>query len=62
MVSLLIEHERSNSLTSVGAGPSLSTNADSSTADAKLVGSSRDGAEGRRHLIGVVMREDNWSG
>ena len=55
MVLLLVEHKRSNGLTLVGTGPSLSTNTDSGTANTKVVGSTRNGAEGRRHLIGVVM-------
>ena len=54
-ILLLVEHERSNGPTSIGAGPSLPTNADSSMAYAEVVGGSRDGAEGGRHLIRVVM-------
>ena len=49
MVLLLVEHEGSNGLTLIGMGPSLSTNADSSAANAETVGGARDGVEGRRH-------------
>ena len=34
-------------------------NVDSSTADAEMVGGPWDSAEGRRHLITVMVRGDN---
>ena len=43
-------------------GSSLSVNMDGSTGDAKMVGGSRNSAEGRRHLMRAVMRGDNQSG
>ena len=55
MVFPFIEHERSNGLTLIGTNPSLPTNVDGSTANAKMVGSAWDSAERGRHLIGVVM-------
>ena len=48
-VLLFVVHERSNGPTLIGTGPSLSMNADSSVANAKMVGGTRNGAEGRRH-------------
>ena len=59
---LLIEHKWGDGLTLVGAGPSLSTNADSGMANAEMVGSARDSAEGRRHCDRVADVRDNWSG
>ena len=49
LILLFIEHKRGNSLTSVGMGSSLPTNADSSTADAEVVNSARNGTRRRRH-------------
>ena len=48
-VLLFIEHKGSNSPTLIGTGSSLSMNMDGSMANAEMVGSTRDGAEGRRH-------------
>ena len=56
-VFFFIEHEGSDGLTLVGMDPSLSSNTDSSTANAKLVGSARDGVEGRRHCVKDMMEE-----
>ena len=53
-VFLFIEHEGSNSLTSVGTGSSLSMNADGSTANAKMVDSTRNGTRRGRHCIAVM--------
>ena len=59
-VFLFIEHEGSNGLTLIGARPSLSTNADGSTANAKMVNGARDSTR-RRHLIGVVIEsQPRW--
>ena len=55
MIFLLVEHEQGDSPTLVGTDSGLSTDANSSMANAKLVGSSWDGMEGRRHLMRVVM-------
>ena len=50
-VFLLIIHERSNGPTLVGTGSGLSTNTNSSTANAEMVSGARDSTEGRRHLV-----------
>ena len=50
-VFLLIKHKRSYGLTLIGARPSLSTDTDGGTTDAEMVGGSRNGTEGGRHLI-----------
>ena len=55
VVFLLIEHKRSNGLTLIGMGPSLSTNADGSIANAEMVNSAGDSMEGGRHLMGRLM-------
>ena len=63
LILLLIEHERSNGPTLIGTGSSLSTNTNSGTANAEMVGRARDGMKGRRHCMEAVMRVgDNWSG
>ena len=61
-ILLLIEHEGSDGPTLVGMGSSLSTNVDGGTPNAEMVGGSRNGTEGRRHLMRAVMRGDNQSG
>ena len=54
-VFLFIEHEGGDGLSLVGTRPSLSTNMDSSMANAEVIGGSQNGVEGRRHLMRVVM-------
>ena len=62
MIFLLVEHKRSNGPTLIGAGPGLSMNTDGGAANAELIGSARDGTEGRRHFVGVMREGDNQSG
>ena len=54
-VLLLVVHEGSNGLTLIGTGPSLSTNADGSMANAKMIGSTGNSVERRRHLVKRLM-------
>ena len=61
-VFLFIEHKGGDGLTLVSMGPGLSTNMDSRTADAKMVGGARDSTEGRRHLSRSGVVGDNQSG
>ena len=61
-IFLLVVHEGSNGPPLIGTGPGLSMNADGSTANAEVVGGTRNGAEGRRHLIGAGDVGDNQSG
>ena len=61
-ILLLIEHEGSDSPTLVGAGTSLSADTNGSMANAEVIGGTGNGVEGRRHLVGTVMRGDNQSG
>ena len=49
-------------MTLVGMDSGLSMDTDGSTANAKIVGGTGNGAEGRRHLIGVDDVRDNQSG
>ena len=51
LMCFFVEHERGNGPTGVGAGPSLSTNADGSMANAELVDGSRDSMKRGRHLV-----------
>ena len=62
VVLLFVVHEGSDGLTLIGTGPSLSTNMDSSTANAEVIGSTRNSMEGGRHLSKSVDAEDNQSG
>ena len=49
MVFLLVIHEGCDSTTLVGMVTSLATDTNGSTANAKVIGRTRNGAEGRRH-------------
>ena len=49
MILLFVEHKGHDGMTLIGMDSSLSMNMDSSTANAKMIGSARDGVEGRRH-------------
>ena len=62
-VFLLIKHKGSNGPTLIGVGPGLSTDVDSSTANAEVVGGAGDSVERRRYCKEVVMEVgDNRSG
>ena len=50
MVLLFIVHEGSNGAALISMESSLSTDVDGSMANPKIVGGTRDSAEGRRHL------------
>ena len=58
-ILLLIVHEGGNGPTLIGMGPSLSTKADYGTANAEVIDGTGNGAERRRHLIGVGNVGDN---
>ena len=59
-ILFLVVHERSNGPTLVGTGPGLSTNVDSSTANAEMIDGTRNGLEGGRHLSKYGEVGDNW--
>ena len=74
-VLLFVKHERGYGPTLIGAGPCLSMNMDSSTANAEVIGGARDSAKRRRHqveVIEIVQKEEgiewkwqsgsNWNG
>ena len=61
-ILLFVIHKRSNGLTLIGAGPGLTANMDSGTANPKIVGGTRNSAEGGRHLVRMSDRGDNRSG
>ena len=62
LILLFIIHKRSNGPTLIGAGPGLTANTDGGTANPKMVGRTRNSAEGGRHLVRMSDRGDNQSG